>query len=84
METTKDSLALNVINESLKLPFIKVDRSDLKKTFSNKTDDMPKLLKEGPQALFSKEELDHIASNIISSKFRDLHNVQKNKFIRHY
>ena len=68
MATTTDSLALNVINESLKLPFIKVDRSDfLIKTFSNKTDDMPKLLKEGPQALFSKEELDHIASNIINS-----------------
>lgn len=68
MAITEDSLALNVINESLKLPFIKVDRSDfLTKTFSNKIDDMPKLLREGPQAFFSKEELDRIASNVINS-----------------
>lgn len=67
MAITEDSLALNVINESLKLPFIKVDRSDfLTKTFSNKIDDMPKLLREGPQAFFSKEELDRIASNVIN------------------
>lgn len=68
MAITEDSLALNVINESLKLPFIKVDRSDfLTKTFSNKIDDMPKLLREGPQAFFSKEDLDRIASNVIKS-----------------
>lgn len=68
MAITEDSLALNVINESLKLPFIKVDRTDfLTKTFSNKIDDMPKLLREGPQAFFSKEELDRIASNVIKS-----------------
>lgn len=68
MAITEDSLALNVINESLKLPFIKVDRSDfLTKTFSNQIDDMPKLLREGPQAFFSKEELDRIASNVIKS-----------------
>ena len=48
MAITEDSLALNVINESLKLPFIKVDRSDfLTKIFINKIDDMPKLFKEG-------------------------------------
>ena len=36
MAINKESVALNVINESLKLPFIKVDRSDfLTKTFSN-------------------------------------------------
>ncbi|RKD17897.1 hypothetical protein BG617_15955 [Lactiplantibacillus paraplantarum] len=46
MAINKESVALNVINESLKLPFIKVDRSDfLTKTFSNKIDDMPKLFK---------------------------------------
>lgn len=68
MAITEDSLALNVINESLKLPFIKVDRSDfLTKTFSNKIDDMPKLLREGPQAFFSKDDLDRIASNVIKS-----------------
>ena len=48
MAITEDSLALNVINVYLKLPFIKVDRSDfLTKTFSNQIDDMPKLFKEG-------------------------------------
>lgn len=68
MAITEDSLALNVINESLKLPFIKVDRTDfLTKTFSNEIDDMPKLLREGPQAFFSKEDLDRIASNVIKS-----------------
>lgn len=68
MAINKESVALNVINESLKLPFVKVDRSDfLTKTFSNKIDDMPKLFKEGPQAFFSKEELDRIASNVINS-----------------
>ncbi|MGC2922085.1 bacteriochlorophyll 4-vinyl reductase [Leuconostoc mesenteroides subsp. dextranicum] len=68
MAINKESVALNVINESLKLPFIKVDRSDfLTKTFSNKIDDMPKLFKEGPQAFFSKEELDRITSNVINS-----------------
>ncbi|KZT90342.1 EcsC family protein [Lactiplantibacillus plantarum] len=68
MAINKESVALNVINESLKLPFIKVDRSDfLTRTFSNKIDDMPKLFKEGPQAFFSKEELDRIASNVINS-----------------
>lgn len=68
MAINKESVALNLINESLKLPFIKVDRSDfLTKTFSNKIDDMPKLFKEGPQAFFSKEELDRIASNVINS-----------------
>lgn len=68
MAINKESVALNLINESLKLPFIKVDRSDfLTKTFSDKIDDMPKLFKEGPQAFFSKEELDRIASNVINS-----------------
>lgn len=68
MAINKEIVALNVLNESLKLPFIKVDRSDfLTKTFSNKIDDMPKLFKEGPQAFFSKEELDRIASNVINS-----------------
>lgn len=36
MAINKESVALNVINESLKLPFVKVDRSDfLTKTFIN-------------------------------------------------
>lgn len=47
MAINKESVALNVINESLKLPFVKVDRSDfLAKTFRNKIDDMTKLFKE--------------------------------------
>ena len=52
MAINKESVALNVINESLKLPFVKVDRSDfLTKIFINKIDDMPKLFKEGPQCI---------------------------------
>ena len=36
MAINKESVALNVINESLKLPFVKVDRSDfLTKIFIN-------------------------------------------------
>ena len=43
MAINKESVALNVINESLKLPFVKVDRSD----FLTIIDDMPKLFTEG-------------------------------------
>lgn len=36
MAINKESVALNLINESLKLPFVKVDRSDfLTKIFIN-------------------------------------------------
>ncbi|MCI3872325.1 EcsC family protein [Lactococcus petauri] len=68
MEINNESLALKVINESLKLPFIKVDRSEfLMKTFGNKVDDIQKLLDDGPQDFFSKAELDERAQNIINA-----------------
>lgn len=41
METKNESYALKVINESLKLPFIKVDRPEfLMKTFGEQVDDI--------------------------------------------
>lgn len=67
METKNESYALKVINESLKLPFIKVDRSEfLMKTFGEQVDDIQKLIDEGPQVFFSKEELDEKAQKAIN------------------
>lgn len=68
MENNEESLALKVINESLKLPLIKVDRSEfLVKTFGKKVEDAQKLLEDGPQAFFSKEELDARAVKSINT-----------------
>lgn len=67
METKNESFALKVINESLKLPFIKVDRPEfLMKTFGEQVDDIQKLIDEGPQVFFSKEELDEKAQKAIN------------------
>lgn len=67
METKNESYALKVINESLKLPFIKVDRPEfLMKTFGEQVDDIQKLIDEGPQVFFSKEELDEKAQKAIN------------------
>jgi hypothetical protein len=74
MAINKESVALNVINESLKLPFSKVDRSDfLTKTFSNKIDDMPKLLREGPQAFFQKKNLIVLLATLSNQMYCNLH-----------
>ena len=68
MEQNNESLALKVVNESLKLPFIKIDRSEfLIKTFGEQVDDIQKLIDEGPQVFFSKEELDESAKKVINS-----------------
>lgn len=67
METKNESYALKVINESLKLPSIKVDRPEfLMKTFGEQVDDIQKLIDEGPQVFFSKEELDEKAQKAIN------------------
>ncbi|KST93040.1 hypothetical protein KF134_0092 [Lactococcus lactis subsp. lactis] len=67
METKNESYALKLINESLKLPFIKVDRPEfLMKTFGEQVDDIQKLIDEGPQVFFSKEELDEKAQKAIN------------------
>jgi len=63
-----ESIALKVINQSLKLPFVKVNRSEfLVKIFGEQVDDVQKLLDEGPQKIFSKEALDKKASDRIKS-----------------
>lgn len=68
MEQNNESLALKVINESLKLPFIKIDRSEfLIKKFGEQVDDIQKLIDEGPQVFFSKEELDESAIEVINA-----------------
>ncbi|KDA51568.1 hypothetical protein L963_1841 [Leuconostoc mesenteroides subsp. cremoris T26] len=68
MEQNYERLALKVVNESLKLPFIKIDRSEfLIKTFGEQVDDIQKLIDEGPQVFFSKEELDESAKKVINS-----------------
>ena len=67
METKNESYALKVINESLKLSFIKVDRPEfLMKTFGEQVDDIQKLIDEGPQVFFSKEKLDEKAQKAIN------------------
>jgi len=68
MEQNNESLALKVVNESLKLPFIKIDRSEfLIKKFGEQVDDIQKLIDEGPQVFFSKEELDESAKEVINA-----------------
>lgn len=68
MGQNNERLALKVLNESLKLPFIKIDRSEfLIKTFGEQVDDIQKLIDEGPQVFFSKEELDESAKKVINS-----------------
>ena len=53
MEQNNESLALKVVNESLKLPFVKIDRSEfLIKKFGEQVDDIQKLIDEGPQVFF--------------------------------
>lgn len=63
-----ESLALRVVNESLKLPVVKVNRSEfLVKVFGGKVEDINQLIEEGPQAFLSIEDLDRAANNRIYS-----------------
>lgn len=63
-----ESLALRVVNESLKLPVVKVNRSEfLVKVFGDKIEDINQLIEEGPQAFLSIEDLDRAANNRIYS-----------------
>lgn len=67
MSQNEESLALKVINESLKLPFVKVNRSEfLIKTFGENVTDPIKLIEEGPQAFFPQNELDKKATSRIN------------------
>lgn len=68
MEGKEESLAMTVINESLKLPFVKVNRKEfLMKMFGDEVTDINRLVEEGPQAFFSKEQLDKKANSRINS-----------------
>lgn len=68
MEQNNEILALKVVNESLKLPFVKINRSEfLIKKFGEQVDDIQKLIDEGPQVFFSKEELDESAIKVINA-----------------
>ncbi|HIY58715.1 MAG TPA: SHOCT domain-containing protein [Candidatus Tetragenococcus pullicola] len=63
-----ESLALRIINGSLKLPIVKVNRSEfLVKIFGDKVEDTNKLIEEGPQAFFSESELDKQAKTVINN-----------------
>ena len=65
-----ESLALRVVNESLKLPVVKVNRSEfLVKVFGEKVEDINQLIEEGPQAFLSIEDLDRAANNRYSSSW---------------
>ena len=62
-----ESIALKVINESLKLPLVKVNRNEfLMKTFAGEVKNINRLIAEGPDKCLSKEELDKIAQNRIN------------------
>lgn len=67
LSQNEESLALKVINESLKIPFVKVNRSEfLMKIFGADISNPNNLIEEGPQAFFSHEELDRQAMNRIN------------------
>lgn len=51
----KESLAMTVINESLKLPFVKVNRKEfLIKLFGDEVTDINRLIEEGPEHFFRR------------------------------
>ena len=65
---SKQDVALQVLQQVVKLPVVKVDRSKfLVDKFSNELDprDVPILLEQGPTALLSQEVLDRVANACI-------------------
>lgn len=65
----EETIGSNIIESSLKLPFVKVDRREfLIKIFKDKVDDYEKLIEDGPTSFFSKVELDSIADRIINKE----------------
>lgn len=52
----EEVLALKVVNESLKLPGVKVNRNAfLKKMFQDKVDNVQELFDDGPEKVLSKK-----------------------------
>lgn len=65
----EETIGSNIIESSLKLPFVKVDRREfLIKIFKDKIDDYEKLIEDGPTSFFSKVELDSIVDRIINKE----------------
>ena len=65
---SKQDVALQVLQQVVKLPVVKVDRSKfLVDKFSKQLDpkDIPRLLEEGPTALLSQDILDKVADSCI-------------------
>ena len=65
---SKQDIALQVLQQVVKLPIVKVDRSKfLVDKFSKVLDpkDIPRLLEEGPTALLSQDVLDKVADSCI-------------------
>ena len=64
----EQDIAMQVLQQVVKLPVVKVDRSKfLVDKFSNELDprDVPILLEQGPTALLSQEILDRVANACI-------------------
>ncbi|TKK75794.1 bacteriochlorophyll 4-vinyl reductase [Enterococcus faecalis] len=63
----EEVLALKVVNESLKLPGVKVNRNAfLTKMFQDKVDNVQELFDDGPEKVLSKKELDRAAQKCIN------------------
>ncbi|MGX7014483.1 EcsC family protein [Vagococcus silagei] len=66
-KTSHDNLAVNLMNEALKLPWIKVNRTEfLVKLFGNQVLDLNQLIAKGPQVYFSQDELDQLVQERIN------------------
>ncbi|MEG0283672.1 MAG: EcsC family protein [Erysipelotrichales bacterium] len=64
----EESLALKVLNESLKLPLVKVNRNEfLVKVFGKNVENLDELVLKGPVNFFTKEDLDKTAQNRINA-----------------
>ncbi|MCD9067464.1 EcsC family protein [Staphylococcus pasteuri] len=67
-EVNQESKALQVIEQAMKIPYVKVNRKEfLLKTFSNYNIDMNQLIENGPVKLVSKKDLDKVANKAINN-----------------
>lgn len=61
----EEKFALKVIESAIKLPFVKVNRTEfLAKHFPK---NINKVIEEGPQSVFKKKELDKVADKVINA-----------------
>lgn len=67
-QVNEESKALQVIEQAMKIPFVKVNRKEfLLKSFSKYNIDMNTLVNKGPVNLLSKKELDKVADKAINN-----------------